>query len=335
MAGKGRKEPLVLAADVGGTKTHIGFFRMEGNRPQPLVIETHLSREANRLEEIIERFLGQNRMPVQSACIGIAGPVLNGVCRTTNLPWVVSEGGVKRRFKWPHVRMVNDLVATALSIPLLRPREVIALNRERVQRGQNIALLAPGTGTGQAFLVYHQGVYVPLASEGGHVDFGPNSEEEVKLWRYLRSRFGHVSPERIVSGPGLVNIYSWLKRANPGKETPQLKKMLTEMDPGRVITEMGLSNSNPLCSEAVRLFVSVLGSVAGNLALTSTARGGVYLGGGIPPKMLPAIQQETFMQAFTNKGRFSDYMKGIPVRVILNDRAALLGAAHCAFERIK
>jgi glucokinase len=298
------------------------------------VVETHLSREAKHVEELIERFRSRNDADVQSACFGIAGPVHNGICRTTNLPWLVSERGIRNRFKWPHVRLINDLVATALSVPLLRQWEVTALNRARLQRGQNIALLAAGTGLGQAFLVYHHGRHVPLASEGGHVDFAPGNEEEIKLWLYLRRRFGHVSPERVVSGPGLVNIYSWLREARRTQEPPWLKKMLREMDPGRVITETGLNNGHPLCSEAVRIFVSILGSIAGNLALTSTARGGVYLGGGIPPKILAAIRKGGFMEAFTSKGRFSDYMKGIPVRVILNERSALLGAASCAFQMI-
>lgn len=335
MARKSGRDPLVLAVDIGGTKTHIGLFRMAGVRPEAVVVETYLSRESKRLEEIIELFLSRNNMPVQSACLGIAGPVHNGICRTTNLPWFVSEKGIQNRFKWPHVRLINDLVAAALSVPLLRPREITALNRLRLQRGQNIALLAPGTGLGHAFLVHHHGRYIPVASEGGHVDFGPNNEEEVRLWRYLRRRYSHVSPERIVSGPGLVNIYSWLKQSSRIPEPPWLKKMLKEMDPGRVITETGLRNGHPLCFEAVRVFVSILGSLAGNLALTSTARGGVFLGGGIPPKMLPAIKQGNFMQAFTNKGRFSDYMKQIPVRVILNERSALLGAAYCAFQMVE
>lgn len=325
---------MVLAADIGGTKTHLGWFQMAGTRPDPLVVETYFSREAKRLDEIVERFLSRNGMPVQSACFGIAGPVVNGVCRTTNLPWLVSEKGIKSRFKWPHFRLINDLVSTAHSVPLLRRGDLLSLNRATPRKGENLALVAPGTGLGQAVLVFHRGEYVPLASEGGHVDFGPRNEEEIRLWRTLQKRFGHVSPERIVSGPGLVGIYSWLKQSTRTKEPPWLTKMFAEMDPGRVITQIALREEHPLCVESLRVFVSVFGAVAGNLALTSTARGGVFLGGGIPPKIVSVLKQGTFMEAFTDKGRFTDYMKGIPVRVILNERSALLGAACCALQMI-
>jgi glucokinase len=334
MPKKDEKESVVLAADIGGTKTHVGLFQMAATRPDPLVVKTYFSREVKRVEVMIERFVSSHNMQIRAACLGIAGPVYDGVCRTTNLPWFVSEGGIKRRFNWPHVRLINDLVATAYAVPLLRKEEVMVMNGTTLQKKQNIALLAPGTGLGQAVLVYHQGRYVPLASEGGHVDFGPRNEEEIRLWRHLQSRFGHVSPERIVSGPGLVNIYAWLKKSTHAKEPPWLKKMFAEMDPGRVITEIGLRNEHPLCTEALGVFVSVFGAVAGNLALTSTARGGVFLGGGIPPKIVPALEQGNFMEAFTSKGRFSDYMEEIPVRVILNERTALLGAARAAFEMI-
>jgi glucokinase len=334
MPRKTGKEPVVLAADIGGTKTHLGLFLMAGTRPDPLVIETYFSREVKRVEEIVERFISNHNAPIRAACLGIAGPVYDGVCRTTNLPWFVSEGGIKRRFNWPHVRLINDLVATAYSIPLLKKGEVMVLNGATLQKGQNIALLAPGTGLGQAVLVSHNGRYIPLASEGGHVDFGPRNEEEIRLWRFLQKQFGHVSPERIVSGPGLVNIYLWLKQTTHTKEPPWLKKMFSDMDPGRVITEIGLRKEHPLCTQALGMFVSIFGAVAGNLALTSTARGGVFLGGGIPPKIVSALEQGTFMDAFTSKGRFSDYMEEIPVRVILNERSALMGAARAAFEII-
>lgn len=327
-------EPIVLAGDVGGTKTHMGLFLMGRDRPEVVVAETRLSLEARRMEEMIERFISKHNLPVQSACFGLAGPVHHGVSRTTNLPWIVSERSIQRKFHWPRVRLINDLVATALSVRLLKRKEWTPLNNARIQRGQNIALLAPGTGLGEAFLIFDGGRYIPVASEGGHVDFAPTNDEEVKLWRYLHRRFGHVSPEKILSGPGLVNIYSWLKESSSQEEPPMLRKMFKEMDPPRVITEIGLKDKNSLCAESLRVFVSILGAVAGNLALTGTARGGLYLGGGIPPKILPALRGGGFMRSFCDKGRFSDYLKDISVRVILNERSALLGAAHCALEMI-
>jgi len=195
--------------------------------------------------------------------------------------------------------------------------------------------LSPGTGLGQALLVYKDGVYVPLSSEGGHVSFSPTTEREIELWRYLRKKHGHVSVERVLSGPGLVNIYSWLRDSGQFKEPLWLKTLMKEGDRAKVISENALGKRQALCVESLRLYVSMLGSAAGNLALTSLAAGGVYLGGGIPPKILPASKQGTFLKAFMAKGRFSDFLSRIPVRVILNDKAALLGAAHAAFEAVK
>jgi len=322
----------VLAGDIGGTKTHLGLFRMGGRRPEAVVVETYPSREASRLEGIVDLFRKSHDMPVASACFGIAGPVYRGMCRTTNLPWVVSERGIRTRFKWNHVRLINDLAATALAVPLLGNRELVGLSRVRPRKGQNIALLAPGTGLGEALLVHHHGSYIPVSSEAGHVDFSPNNEEEIDLWRYLRKRFDHVSPERVVSGPGLLNIYSWLRDGGRYREPLWLRKRLQEGDSAKVITETALRYGQPLCSATMRVFLSVFGAVAGNLALTGMTRGGVYLGGGICPKILPALKQEGFLNAFTSKGRFSDLMREIPVRVILNDKAALLGAAACGFK---
>lgn len=322
----------MLAGDIGGTKTHIGLFRMGSHRPEALVVETYLSGEATHLEGILDRFRESHQMPVASACFGIAGPVYRGMCRTTNLPWFVSERGIRRRFKWDHVRLINDLAATAMAVPLLEIRERTTLNRAKARKGQNIALLAPGTGLGEALLVHQHGDYIPVSSEAGHVDFSPNSEEEIDLWRCLRKRFGHVSPERIVSGPGLVNIYNWLRAGGRYREPQWLRNRLQDADPARAITETALRKGHPLCSETMRVFLSVFGAVAGNLALTGMARGGVYLGGGISPKILPALRQGVFLKAFCDKGRFSDFMKTIPVRVILNEKAPLLGAAACAFR---
>ncbi len=324
-------ETLVLAGDVGGTKTLLGLFLLVAGRPEPLVVETYSSLEARNLEQILGPFMARHRIRITSACFGVAGPVHKGVCKTTNLPWRVSQERIRRKFHWPHVRLVNDLVAIAMSIPLLKRKGWVPLNRARALQGQNIVLLAPGTGLGEAVLVYDGEIHIPLASEGGHVDFAPRDEEEIDLWRFLHRRFGHVSPERILSGPGLVNIYSWLKMTGRYTEPDWLRQSLEGDDPARVITEAALENGHELCTESLRIFVSILGGVAGNLALTGTAKGGVYLGGGIPPRILPFLKDGHFMQAFTDKGRFMDYLKSIPVRVILEPGSGLLGAANCAF----
>jgi len=330
-----KRNAVVLAGDIGGTKTNVGLFVMGKKRPEPLVIQSFASREAPHLENLAERFLKSHPTPISSACFGIAGPVINGRCKTTNLPWVVSETLMKSRFHWRHVRLLNDLAATALAIPLLRRSERVSLNKGIMQKKGNLALLSPGTGLGQAMLAYQDGEYAPLSSEGGHASFSPTTEAEIELWRYLRNKYDHVSVERVLSGPGLVNIYSWLRDSGRFKEPLWLKALMKEGDRAKAISESALRKRHALCVESLHLYVSMLGSAAGNLALTSLAVGGVYLGGGIPPKILPALKQGGFLKAFLAKGRFSDFLPRIPVHVILNDKAALLGAAQAAFKGLK
>jgi glucokinase len=330
-----RRKAFVLAGDIGGTKTNMGLFQMGKTRPILQSLAAYSSRESKGLEDIIEQFLGTYPTDVEDACFGIAGPVLNGHCRTTNLPWDVSEYGIKRRFNWRRVSLINDLAAAAYAIPSLNSREVFSLSRARSRKGQNIALMAPGTGLGQAFLVFKDGDYTPVSSEGGHGDFAPNTSSEAQLWKYLRKRFGHVSVERVISGPGLMNIYAWLKSSGKYSEPSWLTEQIKKEDPSKAITEAAMKNKVHLCVKTLNMFVSVFGSAAGNLALTGTATGGVYLGGGIPPKILPALKGDIFMNAFCAKGRFTDMLSDISVKVILNDRAALLGAASYAFRMMK
>jgi glucokinase len=326
---------LVLAGDIGGTKTNLGLFQMGKTRPSPRKMETYASRHAPNLEHIIGRFLDKHKATIASACLGVAGPVQGGRSKTTNLPWTISDYSIKKRFKWNHVTLINDLTATAYAIPLLTNRELHALNKAKGGKGHNLGLVAPGTGLGMALLIWMENQYFPVASEGGHADFGPNDLMQAELWAYLYERWGHVSEERVLSGSGLFNIYSWLRDSGRHTEPSWLAKKIKEMDPAKAISEAASDRKDPLCEEALEIFVSIFGAVAGNLALTGMTHGGVYLGGGIPPKILPKLDEGGFMQAFTNKGRFKDLLKKIPVRVILNDKAALLGAAHCAFEMQK
>ena len=327
------EDSLVLAGDIGATKTNLGLFRRGKKRPVLKAAGTYSSRRAPSLEHIVKRFLAKHKVRVGNACFGIAGPVINGRVKTTNLPWNVSEARMKRQFQLSHVSLINDLAATALAVPLLNRKELFPLNKAETRRGQNIAVLAPGTVLGTGFLIPWAGKYTPISSEGGHVDFSPNSKAEVELWQYLHEQYGHVSIERVISGPGLVNIYSWLKDSGRYSEPPWLAKEFKEREPAAVISQVGLADGHPLCVEALNVFVSVLGAVAGNLALTAMATGGVYLGGGIPPKILPKLQEPLFIQAYKNKGRFVKVLEKIPVRVILNEKAALLGAAQWGFDR--
>ncbi len=329
-----RDKTVVLAGDIGGTKTHLGLFYQGKRRPLLKVMETYASQEAPNLEYIIEGFLKRHEVAIFVACFGIAGPVINGRCKTTNLPWDVSEAQVKRRFKWKDVRLINDLTAMAHAIPFLNSRESLSLNKAKARKGGNLALLAPGTGLGESLLIFQKGRYIPIPSEGGHADFSPNNDQEVRLWQYLHARYGHVSIERVLSGPGLFNIYSWLKDSGQYKEPEWLAGDIREMDPSMIITQAAMNKDQPLCVATLDMFVSILGAVAGNLALTGMTTGGVYLGGGIPLKILPKLGEGIFLKSFTNKGRFKGLLEKIPVRVILNDRAAQLGAASCAFEHV-
>ncbi|MFO7970378.1 MAG: glucokinase [Desulfobacterales bacterium] len=327
-----KDKSLVLAGDIGGTKTNLGLFLEGKEHPVPEVIETFSSRNASDLEHIIRQFLEIHPVTVTHACFGVAGPVINGKSKTTNLPWRISEDRIKKQFKFHHVKIVNDLTATVMAIPLLKKDEFYPLNQEASIKEQNLALIAPGTGLGKAMLIYQDGRYLPVSSEGGHADFAPNNDAEIKLWRYLHQHYGHVSIERVVSGSGLVNIYNWLIDSGRFNEPEWLGQKFKENDPAKVITDAALAGKDPGCVEALNMFVSIFGAVAGNLALTGMTTGGVYLGGGIPPKILSKLKEDIFIKAFTNKGRFKGFLEKIPVKVVLNDKAALIGAAYWAMK---
>ena len=328
-----KKSACVLAGDVGGTKTILGLYVPGRIRPKARVTATFASADSGSLELIIEQMLKRYPAKIKSACFGIAGPVIKGVGRTTNLPWVISEKKLQNRFGWPMVHLINDLEATARAVPLLQHREVRALNNARVRKDRNIGLVAPGTGLGQALMMFSNGRYHPLASEGGHASFAPSDESEIELWQYLHMRFGHVSAERVLSGQGLVNIYNWLITLGTYDEIPAIRKAMQEQDPARVISEHAVQANDPLCKAALQRFCRIFGSVAGNLALAGMTTGGVFLGGGIPAKIFPVLEKSEFMSAFTAKGRFEVFMKKIAVRVILNEKASLLGAAYCALSQ--
>jgi glucokinase len=325
---KGR---LVLAGDIGGTKINLCIYSRGKTRPIPRVMESYSSSSAPDLETVIERFVERHSASFGGACLAVAGPVIDGRSKLTNLPWEVSETRIKRRFGWT-TRIINDLASTGLAIPILHNRELHPLNPVRPRKGHNIAIIAPGTGLGTSILAYYEGIYVPIASEGGHVDFAPADENQVLLWGYLRQRYGHVSVERIVSGMGILNIFYCLKEARDYRVPEWLGREIEEKDPAQAIAEAAVNSQEPLCVEVFRVFSSILGAVAGNLALTVLATGGVYLAGGIPPKILPALLEGAFIKAFSDKGRFKGLLEKIAVRVILNDKAALLGAARCALE---
>jgi glucokinase len=316
---------FVLAGDIGGTKVNIGIFSLQVRRPRLRIMKSYRSRDFPNLESILERFLSAHPLRPEYASFAVAGPVIHGKCVTTNLPWVI-EGALLQNFlSANHVSLINDLAATAYAVPVLRSSELVTLNRGVRRRG-HIGVIAAGTGLGEAFLYWDGASYHPMSTEGGHVDFAPTSLLEVELWEWMRLRQQHVSVEKILSGAGLVSIYEFLKAKEEETEPPVLA-LAPSGEKARVISELALSAKNIVCAKALDLFISIYGAEAGNVALKGTTIGGVYLGGGIAPKILEWLKKDTFMKAFTDKGRFSSFLSQIPVKVILNEKTALLGAA--------
>lgn len=321
---------MILAGDVGGTKTRLALFASRGPRLVAVREAIFPSRAYKGLAAILKVFLRQERRRITSACFGVAGPVINGRCRGANLPWLIDAAPLRRAFRIGAVHLINDLAATGYGIACLQPSAFATLQRGRPQRHGTIAVLAAGTGLGEAALVWDGRHYRAVASEGGHSDFAPRTELEVALWRHLSGKHGHVSYERILSGPGKFALYRFLRGVRGGAEPRWLTQAFRAGDPSAVVSEMALCRRSRVCLEALDVFVSVYGAEAGNLALKWLARGGVYIGGGIAPTILPLLRDGTFMKAFRDKGRLSPLLAQIPVRVILDDRAALYGAVHYA-----
>jgi glucokinase len=327
--------PMILAGDIGGTKCDLGLFEVVGGELRLVRSARFRSAEFTGLPAVIAAFLVEGSdQPIEAACFGIPGPVIDNRASTPNLAWVVDAAVVAAESSVPLVVLINDLVATAEGLPMLADDEVALLQQGTPEPEGNRALIAAGTGLGMALIPRVGDRWVPVPSEGGHMDFAPRTEEEIGLLRYLRERFGRVSAERVVSGPGLFNIYRCLRDVERLPESPQVHEALArDEDPARVIGEAALAGPDircALCSRALEMFVAAYGASAGNLALLGTATGGVWLGGGISPKILPRLTDGLFLQTFIAKGRFVPFLEKIPVRVILNDRAALFGAARHA-----
>ena len=327
---------MILAGDVGATKTSLALFALEGQALKPVAEESYRSKAYSGLKQVVQKFLSTrqrevSRAPITGACFGVAGPVLGDRSKTPNLPWMVSAERLRETIGVENVKLINDLEANGYGIPLLADDELVTLQEgDPVPPDANGALISAGTGLGEAFLYREGGRVKPVASEGGHADFAPRDELEIELLRYLLDRFRHVSYERVLSGPGLVNIYSFLRDCGYGEEPPWLAERLKKEDPPRTISEAALAEESELCRKALNVFVSIYGAEAGNLVLKVKAVGGVYVGGGIAPKILEKLRDGVFMTAFGDKGRLSPLLKIVPVRVILNPRTALHGAASCA-----
>jgi glucokinase len=322
---------LVLAGDIGGTKTNLALFSVHGDKLRAESSSTFSSKPYSGLIPILKEFLAGEKHPIDAACFGIAGPVVDGSVRTTNLPWIIDTEELRRALKLEAVHLLNDLEAAAYGIFTLTEDEFFTLNEGEPRWSGTKALIAAGTGLGQAILYDDGHHFRPLASEGGHGDFAPRNELEIELLRYLMGRFGHVSYERVVSGPGLFNIYRFLKEAR-GLEEPSwlTERLAAEDDPSAVVSKAALAKEAEICVKAMDIFVAVYGAEAGNLGLRAKSVRGLYVGGGIAPKILDKLKDGSFMRAFSDKGRYGDMLAAIPVQVILNERAALRGAAYHA-----
>jgi glucokinase len=333
---------VILAGDIGGTKTNLALFQSKKESLAPLAEDTFSSAQYPSLEAILEKFLSRIKTSVECATFGVAGPVIHGRASITNLPWVIDEKRIMDLFKFTSVQILNDLEATAYMIPFLKPPDLHMLNAGDANQKGTIAVIAPGTGLGEAFLTWNSSGYRVHPSEGGHSDFAPGTSEEVNLLMYLQGQTGHVSFEKVCSGQGVRNIYRYFhKNFEPGDLnrllSEETKQVVEAEDPTPIIVHAALERSVKcqFCLSTLEMFVSIMGEEAGNLALKVMATGGVYLGGGIPPRILSMLDSGRFIEAFCRKGRMSELVARIPVHVILNPKAALLGAARFGIDSMR
>ena len=324
---------MIVCGDIGGTKTHLALFHPE--RPtEPVGLATYASRDAAGLGELLAAYLPSAEGRPEAGCFAIAGPVVGGRVETTNLPWIIEDTNLSARLGDAPVFLLNDLEALAYGVGLVPQSQLEVLNPGKSGARGNMAVIAAGSGLGEAGLVWDGSRHLPFASEGGHTDFGPRSERETSLFRHLAARYGHVSYERLVSGPGLVNIFTYLREVDGLPVPPSLEAALAGGDAAAAISAAALAGAPPIAVAALDLFVGIYGAEAGNLALKLKALGGVYVGGGIAPKILPKLRDGTFRAAFVDKGRFGELLAGIPVRVVLDPRSGLYGAARYAAARL-
>jgi glucokinase len=324
---------MILAGDVGGTKVHLALYDFIDGKLNYTRDKQVPAKQYSGLEAIVKEFLGADQ--VTAACFGVPGPVRNGRLRLTNLPWTLDCRELACALAIQHVFLINDLEANGYGIGELAADQIFTLSEGDPSQMGNRALIAAGTGLGESFLVWNGRSHTPYPSEGGHSDYAPRNEDEIDLLRFLKQKYnGRISEERVVSGQGLTNIYEFLREVRGMEEPAWLAEQIGAVtDPNSVITEMALAAKSEICEKALDMFVSAYGAEAGNLALKILSVGGMYVGGGIAPRILEKLKDGAFMKAFTDKGRLSQLLVNMPVRVILESRAALLGAAAYAEAR--
>jgi glucokinase len=320
---------MLLAGDIGGTKTVLALFTAEGGPHQPLHVARYASSDFSSLISIIQAYLDKTNARPSLTSFGVAGPINDGQVKVTNLPWVVDAERISQKTGDIAVFLINDLEAIAYSIPTLQSSDLASIKAGEREAQGPIAVIAPGTGLGEAFLFWDGQRYRPIPSEGGHTDFAPATSLELELLAYLQPKMKHVSYERVCSGLGIPNLYDFFRDSEKYPEPDWLRQKLAGLpDKTPIILQAAMEERGDICIATLDLFMSILGSEAGNLVLQVLATGGVYLGGGIPPRILSRLHGGSFLQAFTRKGRFSDLLLRVPVDVIINDQAALFGAAN-------
>jgi len=327
---------MLLAGDIGGTKTDLAIYSNEAGPFAPLAETEVHSADYGSLQAMAREFLAKAKVPVDRACFAVAGPVIGGRAKITNLPWAIDESTIAKELNLEHVHLMNDLEAIAFAIPSLRTDDLHTLNAGVPVPGGAIGVIAPGTGLGESFLTWDGSRYIAHSSEGGHGSFAPTDETQIGLLAHMLKHFEHVSYENVCSGIGIPHIYEYLRSSGFAPETPEAAEAITAAhDPVPTILNLGLDPARPsaLCAATVDILVSILGDEAGNLALRVLATGGVYLAGGVARHVLPVLQGPRFMQSFTRKGRFKEFMAQLPIHVIMT-RAALLGAASYGLQNL-
>lgn len=330
-----KEKMMILAGDIGGTKTNLALFERVGDTLEVREQKQFASRDFSSLGDVIDAFAKEVTLShIEAACFGIAGPIVEGNCRTTNLPWDITLLGLQEHLGTKKVRLINDLEATAYGMLYLNDEEFVHLNPTGRNVKGNCSVIAAGTGLGEAMLYFDGKSHHPIGSEGGHCDFAPLTPQQDELLKWMRNRYpGHVSFERVLSGPGIYTLYEFLFESGFAPQPPLMLQLSEQEDRSAMVSECALKHHDPLCLETLRLFCEIYGAEAGNLALKSISLGGVYIGGGIAPKILPVLKDH-FMNGFTSKGRFEEMLRGIEVKVSLNPETALLGAAYFGATRI-
>ena len=321
---------MILAGDIGGTNTRLAFFEVQGAQLQRRVEAVYPSGEHSNLEEIVRTFVSTHTLPVSHACFGIAGPVRQGRCEATNLPWIVETQSLAHEVGLSTVGLINDLEANAYGIATLGAQDFFTLNAGEPQMQGNQAVVSAGTGLGEAMLFWDGQHYHPRACEGGHTGFAPTNALQIDLLRYLLDHHDHVSWERVLCGPALLTLYTFLRDTGRGTELEWLREEMHQGNPVAAISRAALAGTCELCVQTLDLFVTLYGTEAGDMALKAMATGGVYLGGGIAPRIVDKLKDGMFMRAFTAKGRMQELLTAIPVQIILNDKTALQGSARYA-----